>query len=443
MELLIALIDCLMIFFDALTAFFLLASLLPRRRPGRGSVLCFFLGQILYQLFNRLYWPSVYWQSLAFSWLMDLLMAHVFFQGGLKRKSLLIAVTYTVFTACDAITVIIIYLAQPSLWPPAAAQDLKLNILVFFFRSLLPLMLAFFIRSFFRKEGEHNHWLIFFALTLYTSLLLFQMFPLGDFTEKRILLLVLACFFAFLVMLAVFSYLCFQDHKSFNEERLDLLEKLKAFQDQHNRELKFSFAQMEHTLHDVRKHIGYLELLFAAGREASIPLYIQSLRQKLEPPLFTGNFTVDAVIFLKKRQGTEMGIPLQSSGTLPEDLPWLDAADTVALLGNGLDNALEEYSRLPRRNPSLGITLTFLFDEGIYCEIENPIASKPVEKQQGPWFSSQKAGKGRGLGMESMQAVVDKYGGQMSTFVSSETFRLCLFIPKPHHTNLQLKTKGF
>ncbi|MEL7624252.1 MAG: GHKL domain-containing protein [Clostridiales bacterium] len=433
MDLLIAFIDCLMMFFDALTTFFLLASLLPRRRPGAGPVLCFFLGQIFYQLFNRLYWPGAYWQGLLVNWLADFLLAHLFFRGSLKRKSLLIAVTYTIFTACDGIAAIIIYLFRPELWPPAAApQDIKLNILIFFSRSLLPLILAFLIRSFFRKDGDHRHWLIFFMLALYTSLLLFQMFPLEDFTKKQILFLVVGCFFALLVMLAVFSYLCFQDHKSFSEERLRLLEKLKAFQDQHNRELKFSFAQMEHTLHDIRKHIGYLELLSAAGREESISQYIQGLRQKLEPPLFTGNFTIDAILFLKKRQGAEMGIPLQSSGALPEELPWLDAADMVALLGNALDNALEECSRLPQQDPSLGIALTFLFDEGIYCEIENPIAAKPIEKYRGSRLPGKQGGKGRGLGLESMQAAVDKYGGQMRVFVSNGTFRLHLFIPRPH-----------
>lgn len=114
-----------------------------------------------------------------------------------------------------------------------------------------------------------------------------------------------------------------------------------------------------------------------------------------------------------------------------EALSFMETMDLVSLLGNALDNAVEAVERMEDKKRQIidvqilpkGGFVQFLiensFDGTIHRQGDRLITSKPDKANHG-------------LGVSSIRAIVEKYGGGMSVSAEDGSFVLNIMIPIPN-----------
>nr|WP_250648906.1 MULTISPECIES: GHKL domain-containing protein [unclassified Actinomyces] len=105
----------------------------------------------------------------------------------------------------------------------------------------------------------------------------------------------------------------------------------------------------------------------------------------------------------------------------------------AAILGNGLDNAVEATAKVTApedRVIRLDIRVRRAF---VVIEIENPVVSAPVRSHASGLFTTTKSDASQhGFGLASIQQTVARYEGQMSAGTTTHgTFLLRVLLPVP------------
>lgn len=163
--------------------------------------------------------------------------------------------------------------------------------------------------------------------------------------------------------------------------------------------------------HDMRHHLAALDSMLQQEDSAGARQYVQALTGGLDDvsnSVSCANPAVNAVLSAYLTQAANAGCSVKTKLNLPEELPF-NETDLCILLANPLENAIHACQNLPeeQRKINLGIELTD--NQRLIISMENP-CPQPVE------FGSDglPAGKHQedhGLGLQSVQAVADKYGG--------------------------------
>lgn len=183
--------------------------------------------------------------------------------------------------------------------------------------------------------------------------------------------------------------------------------------------------------HDLKNHIGVLEILAKEGRISEMTDYLNSFKQDVEirmVPTRTGCTAVDALLSDKlyhaRKREIEVSLQVCSFSEMS-----MSAVDLCAILGNLLDNAIEAceackacggYSVKSR------ITLRLKRQEDFYYLAVTNTALEPVREGEG--FVSGKKGKengvGHGLGLRSVERIAHQYGGSVATDYQEGEFKV-------------------
>lgn len=167
--------------------------------------------------------------------------------------------------------------------------------------------------------------------------------------------------------------------------------------------------------HDLRHHLNTLGALNAQGKQEEITDYLKqygAVYDQLEEQRFSGDPVVDSVLEYYLTQAGEEGIPVQCRVSLEGGGSGVDATDMTVLLGNCLENALEALRPLPAQARLLSVEIA---PRGVMLlvRIVNTCGNLEDGRDFAGWeaFPSCK-GKGRkGVGLRSVAAIAEKYGG--------------------------------
>lgn len=107
--------------------------------------------------------------------------------------------------------------------------------------------------------------------------------------------------------------------------------------------------------------------------------------------------------------GREQQIEVRFQVRLPETLP-LSEIDLCVLLGNLLENAVDGCRSLPEKQRQIHLRIGLTSPQVIALQISNPCKA-PLQTQDGTILSSKHDGRGQGL--ESVRAIVEKYHGYL------------------------------
>lgn len=163
--------------------------------------------------------------------------------------------------------------------------------------------------------------------------------------------------------------------------------------------------------HDMRHHLAALDSMLQQEDSAGARQYVQALTGGLDDvsnSVSCANPAVNAVLSAYLSQAANANCPVETKLNLPEELPF-DDTDLCILLANPLENAIHACQKLPedQRKIHLGIELTD--NRRLIVSIANP-CPQPVEF--GPdGLPAVKHQENHGLGLQSVRAVADKYGG--------------------------------
>ena len=276
-----------------------------------------------------------------------------------------------------------------------------------------------YCRPLFRQYAFRNQyvWIILPVILLFSLISYFESMNFNPVIAGLLLLSVLVAFFFIIKFLNI--AMAEQTAKESEQAIAAQLE----LQRQEISRINQKMEQGRIYRHDMRHHLSVLESLADREKAEGVRQYIGDLSSRLsavEKEDYCENATVNAVLASYIGGAKRQGIRVAVKARIPERLP-VDEIDLCMILANALENAVAACCR---KESERWIELTgTLHDNGNFSiDIRNS-CDEPVKFGKDGLPVSQK-GKGHGLGLKSIDAVVRKYGGLLRCTCDGHVFRL-------------------
>ena len=192
-------------------------------------------------------------------------------------------------------------------------------------------------------------------------------------------------------------------------------------------EVESMYTKMRGWRHDYHNHIQALQASMALGKYDEVNEYLRGLNDDLtqvDTTIKTGRVMIDAILNGKLNIAAQNDIAVNAKAKIPEGTPVTDV-DMCAIIGNLLDNAIEENKRLPQENRFLRIYIGQKNTQ-LYLAFTNAAGKKRDKRRS--LFTSVK-GEQHGLGLVRVESLVKKYGGLFSADSEDGGFTAELLIP--------------
>ncbi|MCM1302877.1 MAG: GHKL domain-containing protein [Lachnospiraceae bacterium] len=189
--------------------------------------------------------------------------------------------------------------------------------------------------------------------------------------------------------------------------------------------------------HDLRNHISLLHLLLQEEKYEQMRDYLNVFGEEVDRialPVKSGNLIADAVLADKSARAKRENIALELELCDLTGLP-LKPDEICSLFGNLLDNATEECLRVSGERKIL-ITCR-MRERDFYFSVRNTLAEKgtPQETPLASRKSDRENVVGHGLGLRSVERVVNRYGGEFVTETGDGMFTAAVWLPGGSRNN--------
>ncbi len=197
----------------------------------------------------------------------------------------------------------------------------------------------------------------------------------------------------------------------------------------HYREVDHMYRQIRGWRHDYRNHIQTMKAYAALEDWEAIRRYLDLLDQDLttvDTVIKTGNPMTDAILNSKISLAKAKGIAVVADAHIPVQLSFSEI-DLCCILGNLFDNAMEASMQLPPDQRCIRVYMD-MKNTQLYISFTNFTAGKKMRKA-GRRFPSTK-GEGHGLGLVSIDAIVDRLEGYISRNSEDGAFTTEILLPQ-------------
>ena len=174
-------------------------------------------------------------------------------------------------------------------------------------------------------------------------------------------------------------------------------------------EVESMYTKMRGWRHDYHNHIQVMQASMALGRYEEVKEYLHQLNDDLtnvDTTIKTGQVMVDAILNGKLALAAKNNIPVNVKARLPEKLS-IRTIDLCVIIGNLLDNAIEENINLPEEDRFLRIYIG-VKNTQLYLCFTNAAGKRKVKYAK--TFLSTK-GTSHGFGVSRVESIVKKYEG--------------------------------
>lgn len=192
-------------------------------------------------------------------------------------------------------------------------------------------------------------------------------------------------------------------------------------------QLRESQTQAIHYRHDLRHHLQYLSTCLENGQNERALSYISDICGEIETQKvrrYCENEATNLILSSFAGRAKKSGIDMNVQGTVSNDVTVSDY-DLCVLLSNSLENALHACLPLAESGESCVISVQFRFASAtgkLFLQITNPYHGE-IKFENGIPVSSQ---QDHGVGVQSICAIVERYGGCYSFSSESGIFILRL-----------------
>ena len=192
-------------------------------------------------------------------------------------------------------------------------------------------------------------------------------------------------------------------------------------------QLRDSQAQTIRYRHDLRHHLQYLLTCLENGQEDRARSYISDICEEIEAQKvcrYCENEAANLILSSFAGRTKKNGIDLNVQGAVTDDVSVSDN-DLCVLLSNSLDNALNACIPLAGSGRKCVISVQFRFVGStgkFFLQITNPCRGD-IKFENGIPISTR---QDHGIGVRSICAIVERYGGCYSFTVDNERFILRL-----------------
>ena len=177
--------------------------------------------------------------------------------------------------------------------------------------------------------------------------------------------------------------------------------------------------------HDMKNHLTVLSGL-SGEKERDYLLELLNAPAFSPGKVYCENRTASVVLSAKADQAMEQGTEFEVHAAIPESIP-VDSMDLCALLGNVLDNALEAAARMPEGQRR--VSFSARVEKGLFAaEVRNTYLF--LERGlDGRLVTVKKDRRNHGLGLASVEEIVERYGGHLEYRTEEKEFVLFLYLP--------------
>ena len=200
----------------------------------------------------------------------------------------------------------------------------------------------------------------------------------------------------------------------------------------YNQEIQAMYAQLQKERHDFKQQVQVLQQMSSSHNQQNITQYMANYQQKLleNTPYLTGSPAVDAMLTAKSLIMTNSGISFRYTTYPLTELP-IDDVDFCTILGNILDNAIEGTQRLKEPCQAQPIHLTFSRSWDVfYIFCTNECVPETIQHDDTGWISSKaKDGMRHGIGIRSVQQIVQKAEGRYSFYIDGNLMKVKVVLP--------------
>lgn len=228
------------------------------------------------------------------------------------------------------------------------------------------------------------------------------------------------------------AYIAFLLYNSAGEDKYSRLRQIQKSLDlqikQSVREIKSLRESQElarRYRHDLRHHLQYVSACIENGQTEQAQSYISGICREIESQKvvrYCENEAANLILSSFDARAKKEGVELTIQGSLPEFI-LLPDSDLCVILSNALENALHACHEPAAKGQPCTIDVQFYErDSKLFLQITNP-CTQPVRFEKGIPVSEQ---PGHGVGVQSICAIVQKYGGVCTFLVKEERFILRL-----------------
>lgn len=179
--------------------------------------------------------------------------------------------------------------------------------------------------------------------------------------------------------------------------------------------------------HDLRHHLQYLLTCMENGRQEQAKEYISGICREIEAQTVTcycENEAVNLILSSFVGRAEQDGIRMNVSGALPKLLS-IAERDLCVLISNALENALNACQSMAEAGEAATVDVQFYAKEGkLFLQVSNPYREE-LQFENGVPISDR---EGHGIGVQSICAITEQYGGVYSFLEKDGSFILRLSI---------------
>lgn len=220
-----------------------------------------------------------------------------------------------------------------------------------------------------------------------------------------------------LVFLLLYALYC-GGHEYLARLKLTQENHLLAMESQRYQELRAYVEQTRVLRHDFRQHLHVICGLAETGRLEELKDYLRQYEGELSAPRPTicANAALDAIAGHYELLSRRAHIPVKWQIALPETLP-LPEEELCMMLGNLLENALRASESLPEEERRIDVGAQMPSPAMLALSVENTYDPRPGATPAG-----------EGIGLVSVKAVVQRYGGGMTVETDGGVFRVNILL---------------
>ncbi len=192
-------------------------------------------------------------------------------------------------------------------------------------------------------------------------------------------------------------------------------------------EVESMYTKMRGWRHDYHNHIQAMQASMALGNYDEVNSYLRQLNDDLtnvDTTVKTGRVMVDAILNGKMNIALQNKVAVNAKAKIPPGVPVTDV-DLCVIIGNLLDNAVEENKKLPEEDRFIRIYIGQKNTQ-FYLAFTNAAGKK--REKQGSLYQSSK-GINHGFGLARVETIVKKYGGLFSADSEDGGFTAEILIP--------------
>jgi len=162
--------------------------------------------------------------------------------------------------------------------------------------------------------------------------------------------------------------------------------------------------------HDMKHHLAVISEYVQADNMSGIKGYLEGMEYGLNSSRsknYCDNYAVNAIISHYLSSAENDGVQVKVKLTVPAETGQIKDSDLCVIVGNLLENAVDACRDVDRDKRFIKL-FSYISDNTITFTMENSFAGE-LEEWDGVFYSTKRDGEG--IGLHSVAAVSEKYGG--------------------------------